>query len=77
MHVCVLILWPLRFNIVGCWSLAFIGRIIYKFFNVCPFDYTAFAISGKVGIDPVNQFNHTSWVAIFTPTDRPKSAIVV
>ena len=40
--------------------------IIYKFLNVCPFDYTAFAVSGKVGI-------HTSWVAIVTLTDRPKS----
>ena len=27
--------------------------------------------SGKVG--PVNQVNHTSWVAIVTKTDRPKS----
>ena len=25
-----------------------IRRIIYKFLNVCPFDYTAFAVSGKV-----------------------------
>ena len=25
------------------------------------------------GRDPVNRFNHTSWVAIATPTDRPKS----
>ena len=37
----------------------------------CPFDYTAVAGSGKVG--PVNQVNHTSWVAVVTPTDRPKS----
>ena len=36
--------------LVGCWSSAFIRRIIYKFLNVCPFDYTAFALSGKVGI---------------------------
>ena len=28
-------------------------RIIYKFLNVCSFDYTAFAVSGKVG--PVNR----------------------
>ena len=35
------------------------------------FDYTAVAGSGKVG--PVNQVNHTSWVAVVTPTDRPKS----
>ena len=25
------------------------------------------------GLDSVNRFHHTSWVAIFTPTDRPKS----
>ena len=36
--------------LVGCWSLVFIRRIIYKFLNVCPFDYTGFAVSGKVGI---------------------------
>ena len=29
-------------------------------------------VSGKVW-DPVNRFNHTSWVAIVTLTDRPKS----
>ena len=38
---------------------------------MCPFDYTAVAGSGKVG--PVNQINHTSWVAVVTSTDRPKS----
>ena len=38
---------------------------------LCPFDYTAVAGSGKVG--PVNQVNHTSWVAVVTPTVRPKS----
>ena len=35
---------------VGCWSSAFTRRIIYKFLNVCPFDYKAFVVSGKVGI---------------------------
>ena len=29
----------------------------------------AFAVSGK----PSNRFNDTSWMAVFTPTDRPKS----
>ena len=38
---------------------------------MCPFDYTAVVVNGKVG--PVNQVNHTSWVAVVTPTDRPKS----
>ena len=36
-----------------------------------PFDYTAVAGSGKVW--PVNQVNHTSFVAVVTPTGRPKS----
>ena len=55
----------------GCWFVVYIRRFIYKFLNVCPFDYTAVAGSGKVG--PVNQVNHTSWVAVVTPTDHPKS----
>ena len=62
-------LWPLRLG--GCCFDVYIRRFIYKFLNVCPFDYTAVAGSGKVG--PVNQVNHTSWVAVVTPTDRPKS----
>ena len=37
--------------LVGCWSSAFIRRnFFYKFLIVCPFDYTAFGVSGKVGI---------------------------
>ena len=38
---------------------------------MCPFDYTA--VSGSGNVRPVNQVNHTSWVAVVTPTDRPKS----
>ena len=41
----------------GCWFIVFLRRFIYKFLNVCPFDYTAVAGSWKVG--PVNQVNHT------------------
>ena len=55
----------------GCWFVVYIRRFIYKFLNVCPFDYTAVSGRGKVG--PVIQVNHTSLVAIVTPTDRPKS----
>ena len=40
--------------------------------TMCPFDYTAVAVSGKVE-RLVNRFNHTSWVTAVTPTDRPKS----
>ena len=57
----------------GCWFVFYIRRFIYKFLNVCPFDYTAVAINGKVGINPVNRFNYTSWEDVVTPTDRPKS----
>ena len=33
----------------GCWFVVYIRRCIYKFLNVCPFDYTAVAGSGKDG----------------------------
>ena len=50
---------------VSCWSSVSIRRIIYKFLNVCPFDYTAIAVIGNV--------DHTSGVTTVTPADRPKS----
>ena len=34
--------------LVGCSSSISIRRIIYNFLNVCPFDYTAVAVSGKI-----------------------------
>ena len=46
--------------------------INYKFLNVCPFDCTAFAVSGKVGI-PLTGLTTSNWVAMVTPTDRHKS----
>ena len=55
----------------GCWFVDYIRRFIYKFLNVCPFDYTTVAGSGKV--EPVNQVYDTSWMVVVTPTDRPKS----
>ena len=55
----------------GSWFFVYIRRFIYKFLNVCPFDYTAVAGSRKVWT--VNQVNHTGSVAVVTPTDRPKS----
>ena len=39
----------------GClfgWFVVYIRRFIYKFLNVCPFDFTVDAGSGKVG--PIN-----------------------
>ena len=55
----------------GCWFVVFIRRFSYIFSNACPFDYMAVAGSGKVG--PVIQVTPTIWVAVVTPTDRPKS----
>ena len=46
-YVCVQHFYDLS-ALVGCWPLVSIRRIIYKFLNVCPFDYTAVAVSGKV-----------------------------
>ena len=37
---------------------------------MCPFDYTVVAGLGMWARKPIN---HTSWVDIITPTDRPKS----
>ena len=60
---------------VGCWSSASIRRFIYRYVNVCRFDYTwlhGLVVNGKLKY-PENRFNNTNWVAVVTPTDRPKS----
>ena len=44
---------------------------VKKYLHVCVLYYTAVAVSEKVG--PVKPVNHTSWVAVVTQTDRPKS----
>ena len=46
-------------------------RFIYKFLNVCTFDYTAVTGSGKVG--HVNRLTSPVRLTAVTPTDRPKS----
>ena len=61
---------PLNFLNVNIYVYNFNVTEEYHLHVLAP-DYTAVAVSGKVGhIKPVN---HTSWVAIVTPTDRPKS----
>ena len=47
----------------------YIRTFIYK--NVCPFDCTAVTVGEGLACNPVD---HTSWVTVITPTDRPKSA---
>ena len=46
-YVCVSHFYDLS-TLVGCWSSVSIRRIINRFLNVFPFDYTVVAISGKV-----------------------------
>ena len=46
-YVCVTHFYVLS-ALVGCWSSVSIKRIIYNFLNLCHFDYTAVAVSGKV-----------------------------
>ena len=62
---------------VGYWSSAFIRRIIYKFFNMCPFDYTAFAVGGKVGIPLTGLTTPVGWLSLPQLTVLSRSAIVV
>ena len=56
----------------GCWFVVYIRRLIYNF---C-FKYVSFWLQGCFGeweglaSLPVN---HSSWVAVVTPTDQPKS----
>ena len=35
--------------------------------------FVYFIVAGSWKVGPVNQVNHTSWVAEVTPTDRSKS----
>ena len=42
----------------------FFGVVLY----ICAFDYTTVVVSERF-----NRFNHTSWLALVTTTDSPKS----
>ena len=62
-------LWPLRL----VWLLV---CCLYKEVYLQIFKYVSFWLHGCCGEwegGPVNKVNHTSWVAVVTPTDRPKS----
>ena len=62
-------LWPLR---LGWLLVCCLYKEVYlQIFKRVSFWLQAVVGSGKVW--PVNQVNHTSWVAVVTPTDRPKS----
>ena len=62
-------LWPLRL----VWLLV---CCLYKEVYLQIFKYVSFWLHGCCGESeggPVNQVNHTSWMTVVTPTDRPKS----
>ena len=65
------------FALVCCWSSAFIRRIIYRFLNACPFDYTAVAVSGKVGIPLTGLTTPFGWLPLPKLTVLSRSAIVL
>ena len=48
MYICLCTTFYGLSALVGCRSSVSIRRIIYKYLNVCPFDYTAVAVSGMV-----------------------------
>ena len=59
-------LWPLRL----VWLLV---CCLYKQVYLQIFKCVPFWLHGEWEGGPVNQVNHTSWVAVVTPTDRPTS----
>ena len=64
-------------HIYCCWSSFFLMRIIYTFLNVCPFNYTAFAVSGKVGTPLTGLSTSVRWLLLLKLTVLHRSAIVV
>ena len=55
----------------------FIRRIIYKFLNVCPFDYTAFAVSRKFGIPLTGLTTQVGRLSLLQLTVLRRTSIVV
>ena len=55
----------------GCWVCCLYQEVyLQTFLNVCPFDCRLLRGVGRWARKPVN---HTIWVDVVTPTDRPKS----
>ena len=63
--------------LVGCWSSVSIRRIIYKYLNVCPFDCTAVAVSGKVERSLTGLTTPVGWLLSLQLTVLGRSAILV
>ena len=63
--------------LAGCWPSVSIRRIIYKFSNVCPFDYTVVAVSGKVVNSQTGLTTPVGWLLLLQLTVLSRSALVV
>ena len=63
--------------LVGCWSSVSIRRIIYKFLNVCHFDYTPVAVSGKVEPSKTGLTTPVGWLLLLQLTILSQPAIFV
>ena len=59
------------------WSVRFGWLLVLNLFFLQKFKCVPFWVHGFCGkwegCVPVNRFNHTSWITVGTPTDRPKS----
>ena len=64
-------------TLVSCWSSVFIKRIINKFLNVCPFYYTAFVVSAKVGYPLTRLTTPVRWSLLLKLTVISGPALVV
>ena len=64
------------YALIGCLSSALIGTIIYKFLYV-NFDYTDFAVSGKVGTPKTGLPTPVVWLSFCQLTVLSRSSIVV
>ena len=71
-----MILWPLRFGWI--FVLGLYKEIYLQFFlDVCPFDYTAFVVSGKVGIPEPGSTTLFWWLSLLQMTVLSRPTIVV
>ena len=55
----------------GCWFVVYIYKEVYLQIFKCV-SFWLHGCCGELEGGPVNQVNHTSWVAVVTPTVRPK-----
>ena len=67
----------LYFYNISAWSLVSMISCIYKFVNVCPYNYTALMLSGKVRVPFTGLTTPVVWLSLLKLTVLSRSAIVV